>query len=38
LFMFRKVRPPEEQILEDVHSDVSATYHVADPSITPTRS
>jgi hypothetical protein len=38
LFMFRKVRPPEEQGLEDVNGDVSSTYHVADPSITPTRS
>ena len=37
LFMFRKVRPPEEQILEDVHNDVSSTYHV-DSSVTPTRS
>jgi MFS family permease len=38
LFMFRKVRPPEEQGLEDVNGDGSSTYHVADPSITPTRS
>src|SRR5215813_4620384 len=38
LFMFRKVRPPEEQVLEDVHGDVSSAYHVADPSVTPTRS
>ena len=38
LFMFRKVRPPEEQALADVRSDVSSTYHVTDPSVTPTRS
>jgi predicted MFS family arabinose efflux permease len=38
LFMFRKVRPPEEQVLEDVHGDVASSYHVVDPSVTPTRS
>jgi hypothetical protein len=37
LFMFRKVRPPEEQVLADVHGDVSSAYHVVDPSVTPTR-
>jgi len=36
LFMFRKVRPPEEEIVDEVHIDVSST--VADPSITRTRS
>jgi len=29
---------PEEEIVDDVHIDVSSTYHVADPSITRTRS
>ena len=38
LFMFRKVRPPEEQGLEDVHGDVASSYHVVNPSVTPTRS
>jgi MFS family permease len=38
LFMFRKVRPPEEQVLEDGHGDVASSYHVVDPSVTPTRS
>jgi MFS family permease len=37
LFMFRKVRPPEEQVLADVRGDVSSAYHVVDPSVTPTR-
>src|SRR5215472_12711169 len=37
LFMFRKVRPPE-QVLEDGHGDVASSYHVVDPSVTPTRS
>jgi MFS family permease len=36
LFMFRKVRPPEEQVSADVHSDVSSAYHVVDPSVTTT--
>src|SRR5215813_36195 len=38
LFMFRKLRPPEEQVLADVHSDVSSSDHVVDPAVTPTRS
>jgi len=38
LFMFRKVRPPEEQVSADVNGDVASSYHVADPSVTPTRS
>jgi predicted MFS family arabinose efflux permease len=38
LFMFRKVQPPEEQVLEDVHGDVASSYHVVNPSVTPTRS
>ena len=38
LFMFRKVRPPEEQVLKDVHGDVASSYHVVNPSVTPTRS
>src|SRR5262249_10436585 len=38
LFMFRKVRPPEEQVLEDVYGDVASSYHVVNPSVTPTRS
>ena len=38
LFMFRKVRPPEEQVsADDVQGDVSSAYHVVDPSVTPTR-
>jgi hypothetical protein len=35
-FMFRKVRPPEEQVLADVHGDVSSSDHVGPP-VTPTR-
>jgi MFS family permease len=31
LFMFRKVRPPEEQVLADVHSDVSSSHKVRVP-------
>ena len=38
LFMFRKVRPPEEQVSADLNGDVASSYHVADPSVTPTRS
>ena len=38
LFIFRKIRPPEEQVLADVHGDVASSYHVVDPSVTPTRS
>ena len=38
LFIFRKVRPPEEEISADVNGDVASSYHVADPSVTPTRS
>ena len=37
LFMFRRVRPPEEQVSADLHGDVSSAYHVVDPSVTPTR-
>jgi hypothetical protein len=33
LFMFRKVRPPEEQVSADVKGDVASSYHVADPSV-----
>jgi hypothetical protein len=35
-FMFRKVRPPEEQVLADVHGDVSSSDHVVGPPVTPT--
>src|SRR5215469_6605675 len=31
LFMFRKVQPPEEQVLADVHSDVSSSHQVRIP-------
>src|SRR5215831_12013515 len=34
LFMFRKVRPPEEQVLADVHGGPSS-YNVVDPPINP---
>src|SRR5215472_7390639 len=37
LFMFRKVRPPEEQVLADVHGDLSSSYNAVNPPITPTR-
>jgi MFS family permease len=37
LLMFRKVRPPEEQVSADVHGDVASSYHVVNPSVTPTR-
>jgi MFS family permease len=36
-FMFRKVRPPEEQVLADVRGDVSSSDHVVGPPVTPTR-
>src|SRR5499433_223285 len=37
LFMFRKVRPPEEQVLADVHGNLSSSYNAVNPPITPTR-
>src|SRR5215469_11195439 len=39
LFMFRKLRPPEEQLSADLngHVSLSSAYRVADPSVTPTR-
>jgi MFS family permease len=37
LYMFRKVRPPEEQVLADVRGGLSS-YNVVDPPITSTRS
>ena len=35
--MFRKVRPPEEEVVVDVHSDPPSGEEVCDPSISPTR-
>jgi hypothetical protein len=37
LSMFRKVRPPEEEVVVDVHSDPPSSEEVFDPSISPTR-
>ena len=37
LLMFRKVRPPEEEVVVDVHSDPPSGEEVCDPSISPTR-
>jgi len=37
LFMFRKVRPPEEQVLADIHGNLSSSYNAVNPPITPTR-
>ena len=34
LFMFRKVRPPEERVLADVHGGLSS-YNVVDPPMNP---
>jgi MFS family permease len=37
LFMFRKVRPPEEEVSADAHGDVASSDDLLDPSVTPTR-
>jgi predicted MFS family arabinose efflux permease len=37
LFMFRKVRPPEEQVMGNVHGQMSSAQQVFDPSVNPTR-
>ena len=37
LFMFRKVRPPEEQVMGNVRGQMSSAQQVFDPSVNPTR-